>query len=57
MPTKKSLKEVIMEEITDRFMQKTLDMVNQKIQVHSRNFKTPKIKNMRRHELRGDFNR
>jgi hypothetical protein len=38
-----------MEEITEKFMKKILDMDNQNVQVHSRKFKTPKIKNMRRH--------
>jgi cell division ATPase FtsA len=43
---KKSLKEEILQEITEKLMEKILDMVNK---MHSRNFKTPKIKNMRRH--------
>jgi hypothetical protein len=33
------------EEISEKFMGKILDMVNQNIKIHSRNFKTPKIKN------------
>jgi hypothetical protein len=43
------LKEEILEEIPEKFMEKILNMVKQKYKMHSRNFKTPKIKNMRRH--------
>jgi cell division ATPase FtsA len=45
----KTLKEEILEEITEKFMEKILDMVNQNVQDALKNFKTPKIKNMRRH--------
>jgi hypothetical protein len=38
-----------MEEVTEKLMEKILDMVNQKYKMHSRNFKTPQIKNLRRH--------
>jgi hypothetical protein len=44
-----TLKEEILQEITEKFMEKILDMVVTKMDnMHSRNFKTPKIKNMRR---------
>jgi hypothetical protein len=39
-----------MEEITEKLMEKILDMVNQKVQDAPRYFKTPKTKNMRRHK-------
>jgi hypothetical protein len=44
----KNLKEGILEDITVKFMEKILDMVNQNVQ-DARNFKTLRIKNMRRH--------
>jgi hypothetical protein len=47
--TKKTLQVEILEEISEKFMEKILDMVNQNVQEHPRNFKTLKIKNMRRH--------
>jgi hypothetical protein len=46
---KTSLKEEIMEEVTAKLMEKILNMVNQKVQDAPRNFKTPQIKNLRRH--------
>jgi hypothetical protein len=47
---KNTPKEEILQEITKKFMEKILDIVNQNIQDELRNFKTPKIKNMRRHK-------
>jgi hypothetical protein len=45
---KKSLKEEILEEITEKLMEKKVHMVNQNVhKMHSRYFKTTKIKNMR----------
>jgi hypothetical protein len=44
----KNLKEGILEDITVKFIEKILDMVNQNVQ-DARNFKTLRIKNMRRH--------
>jgi two-component sensor histidine kinase len=41
-------KNTLKEEITEKF-KKILDMVIQMYNMHSRKFKTPKIKNMRRH--------
>jgi hypothetical protein len=46
---KNRLKEDILQVITENIMEMLLDMVNQMYKRHSRNFKTPKIKNMRRH--------
>jgi hypothetical protein len=50
-----------MEEITEKFMEKLQDMVNQKYKIHSRNIKTPQIKNEKTqkqlNELREDFNK
>jgi hypothetical protein len=46
---KNILKEEILKEITENFMEMLLDKVNQNIQRHSRNSKTIKRKNMRRH--------
>jgi hypothetical protein len=50
-----------MEEITEKFMEKLQDMVNQKYKLHSRNIKTPQIKNEKTqkqlNELREDFNK
>jgi hypothetical protein len=62
MPTKISLKEEIMEEVTEKLMKKILDMFKQKVQDHSRNFKTPQIRNFEKtqkqlNELREDFNK
>jgi hypothetical protein len=42
-------KNSLKKEITENFMEKILDMVNQNVQMHSRNVKTPKMKNVRRH--------
>jgi hypothetical protein len=55
----KKSKEEILEEITEKLMEKTQVTVNQNVQMHSRNFKTPKIKNVRTHrnKLREDFNK
>jgi hypothetical protein len=50
MPTKKkSLKEEIMEDITEKFMEKQQDLKTRKYKMHSRNFKTSQIKCLRRH--------
>jgi hypothetical protein len=46
---KNNLKKEILQVITDNFMEMLLDMVNQNGKGHSRNFKTLKIKNIRRH--------
>jgi hypothetical protein len=46
---KNILKEEILQEITENFMEMLLDMVNQNDKRHSRNFKTTEIKNTRRH--------
>jgi hypothetical protein len=46
MPTKKK---TLKEEISEKLMEKILDMVIQNIQDAPKNFKTPKIENMRRH--------
>jgi hypothetical protein len=43
---KNSLKEEILQIITENFMEKILDMVNQNVQSA---LKTPKVKHMRRH--------
>jgi hypothetical protein len=48
-PTKKSLKVEIVDEITEKLMEKLQDVVNQKYKIYSRNIKTPQIKNLRRH--------
>jgi hypothetical protein len=45
---KNNLKEEILQVITENFREILIDMVNQKYKRQSRNFKTPKIKNMRR---------
>jgi hypothetical protein len=39
----------VMEEVTEKLMEKILDMVNQKYKMQSRNFKISQIKNLRRH--------
>jgi hypothetical protein len=46
---KNTVKEEILQVITENFMEILLDMVNQNIQEASRSFKTPKIKKTRRH--------
>jgi hypothetical protein len=46
---KNILKEEILQEITENFMELLLDMVTKTYKMHSRNFKAPKIKNMSRH--------
>jgi hypothetical protein len=38
-----------MDEITEKLMEKLKDMVNQTVQMGSRNNNTPQIKNLRRH--------
>jgi predicted house-cleaning noncanonical NTP pyrophosphatase (MazG superfamily) len=43
-----TLKEEIPQEITENFMEKIYNALNQMYKIHSRNFKTPKIKNTRR---------
>jgi hypothetical protein len=45
----KTLQEEILEDITKKFMDKILDMVNKNVQDALKKFKTPKIKSMRRH--------
>jgi hypothetical protein len=45
---KSTLKEEMVQEATENFMEKVY-MVNKMYKMHSRNFKTLKIKNMRRH--------
>jgi hypothetical protein len=47
---KNILKEEILKKITQNFMKKILDMVNQNAQDALKIFKTPKIENMRRHK-------
>jgi hypothetical protein len=47
---KNNLKEEILQTITENFMEMLLDLVNQNVQRHPGNFKTPKIKNLRRHK-------
>jgi hypothetical protein len=49
-PYKNTLKEEILQEITENFMEMLLDKINQMYRRHSRNSKTTKIKNMRRHK-------
>jgi gas vesicle protein len=59
MPSKNTQKKIL-QEITENIMEKILDMVNQGIQIHSRNFETPKIKNIRHkqiNELKGNLNK
>jgi hypothetical protein len=46
---KKNPKEEIVEKVTEKPMEKIFNAVNQKVQMYSRNFKTPRIKNIRRH--------
>jgi hypothetical protein len=38
MPTKKALKEKILEEITEKFIEKIIGMVNQNLKMYPRNF-------------------
>jgi hypothetical protein len=45
-----TLKEEILQEITENFMEMLLDMSTTMYRRHSRNSKTPKIKNKRRHK-------
>jgi hypothetical protein len=47
---KNYLKEEILHVITENFMKMLLDMVNKTYRRHSRNSKTTKINNMRRHK-------
>jgi hypothetical protein len=44
------MKEDILQETTDNFMAMLLDKVNQNVEEDSRNSKTTKITNMRRHK-------
>jgi predicted house-cleaning noncanonical NTP pyrophosphatase (MazG superfamily) len=44
----KTLKEEILEDISEKFMKKIPDMLTGISKIHSRNLKTPKIKYMRR---------
>jgi hypothetical protein len=46
---KNTLKEEILQVITGNFMEMLLDMVAKTYKRHSKYFKTPKVKNMRRH--------
>jgi hypothetical protein len=50
---KKSLKEEIMDEITKKVIKKLMEKLQaqliRKYKMHSRNIKTPQIKNLRRH--------
>jgi hypothetical protein len=52
----RTLKEEILEDITEKFIEKILEMVNQNIKMLSRNFKTPKMKSMRRNSERTSAN-
>jgi hypothetical protein len=45
----KTLKEEILEDNTQKLMEKILDMVDQNVQDALKKFQTPKIKNTRRH--------
>jgi hypothetical protein len=47
---KNTLKEEILQVINENFIDLLLDMVNQNVQRHSKNSKTTKIKNMRKHK-------
>jgi uncharacterized membrane protein YcgQ (UPF0703/DUF1980 family) len=47
---KKILKEEILKVINENFIEMILDMVNQNVQEHSRNSKTTKIENFRKHK-------
>jgi hypothetical protein len=44
-----SAQEEILHKITENFMEKILERVNKMYKMHSRNFKTSKINNMRRY--------
>jgi hypothetical protein len=44
----KTLKEIL-EDITEKFRRRYLTWLNRWYKIHSRNFKTPKIKNLSRH--------
>jgi uncharacterized tellurite resistance protein B-like protein len=62
MPTKKTLKEEIWKEISEKFMEKILDMVNQNIQNELKKFqdtksKEYKITEKQIKELREDLNK
>jgi hypothetical protein len=46
---KNSLKEDILQVITENFMEMLLDMINQNVQEALKKFQTPKIKIMRKH--------
>jgi nucleoid DNA-binding protein len=46
---KSTLKEEILQEINEKLLEKIQDMITQNVQMHLRNFKTLKVKNMRRH--------
>jgi hypothetical protein len=46
---KNILEEEILQVITQNLLEMLLDMLNKTYKRHSRNFKTPKIKNTRRH--------
>jgi hypothetical protein len=48
-PTKKSLKEEIMDKFTEKFMEKLQYMVNLKVQDALRKFQDTTRKNLRRH--------
>jgi uncharacterized protein YjgD (DUF1641 family) len=45
---KNTLTEEILQELTENFMENILDMVNKMYKMHSKNFKAPKMKNIRR---------
>jgi hypothetical protein len=47
---KNTLKQEILYVINENFIQKILDMVNQMYMRHSRNSKTTKIENLRKHK-------
>jgi hypothetical protein len=47
---KNALKEEILQVINENFIEMILDMVNQNVQRHSRNYKTTKIDNLRKHK-------
>jgi cell division ATPase FtsA len=46
---KNTLKEEILQEITEDFMEKTLDVVNENVQDALKDFQDTKNKNVRRH--------
>jgi hypothetical protein len=50
IPTKKALKEEIMDEITEKFLEKLQDMVNQKIQDAFKKHQDITNKTLRRHK-------